>query len=325
MTVRFLSVMPRARDMRRYTDLLGEVTQRSEQSGFDGVLFFAGTGALLDPWITASRVLAETRLTPLIAVNPIYMHPFTAAQMVHSLTHLYGRRVSLNFITGTALSDLEAMGDPLSHDDRYARLREYVRIMTGVLESPRPLTFDGRFYSARRLQLQPSLPEELRPLLYLAGSSPAAGEVREEVGARGLQMLPPVWSGPAGLSQAVHFGVVTRSSADEAWKSAQERFPENDEAAKLASAALGNTDSAWKRKLFADVTEKEPEYWLRPLHTFQADCPYLVADHDRLMETLIDLHGAGVDTFLIDVPADSAEFFEMARVIREFRRRLGSS
>ena len=47
------------------------------------------------------------------------MHPYTAAKMVATLAHLYGRRVYLNLIAGGYRNDLKALGDTAEHDDRY--------------------------------------------------------------------------------------------------------------------------------------------------------------------------------------------------------------
>ena len=75
-----------------------------------GMLIFQGNDVFIEPLITAQFLLAETkRLSPFIALNPIYMHPFTAAKMIASLTLLYGRKIYLNLITGTATSYLESM------------------------------------------------------------------------------------------------------------------------------------------------------------------------------------------------------------------------
>ena len=67
---------------------------------------------------SAHTAIARTeRLSPLIAVNPIYMHPFSAAEFMSSYVQMFGRKVYLDMITGTALDYLEAMKDAVLHDD----------------------------------------------------------------------------------------------------------------------------------------------------------------------------------------------------------------
>ena len=140
----------------------------------------------------AQHIMAgTTRSSPLIAVNPVYMHPFTAAKFVSSFAQLYGRKVYLNMITGTAVSDLQGLGDEQSHADRYVRLGEFVALMRQLLASPRPVNFEGRFYRASNLQLRPRLPTELMPEFLIAGQSEAAQRVAKETGCIKMQMLPP--------------------------------------------------------------------------------------------------------------------------------------
>jgi alkanesulfonate monooxygenase SsuD/methylene tetrahydromethanopterin reductase-like flavin-dependent oxidoreductase (luciferase family) len=57
--------------------------------------------SLVDPWLVAQLVIqATTTLCPLVAVQPVYLHPYAAAKMVATLGHLHGRRVYLNMLAG---------------------------------------------------------------------------------------------------------------------------------------------------------------------------------------------------------------------------------
>ena len=95
-----------------------------------GVLFFEGNDTYVQPWLAAAALASTTKsLCPLVAVNPIYMHPYTAAKMVTSLAYLHGRKTYLNMITGTALSYLDALHDKLDKEQRYDRLREYAEVI----------------------------------------------------------------------------------------------------------------------------------------------------------------------------------------------------
>ena len=50
-------------------------------------------------WPLTPPVLDTKNLCPLVAVNPVYMHPFAAAKMVSSFALMYQRKVYLNMIT----------------------------------------------------------------------------------------------------------------------------------------------------------------------------------------------------------------------------------
>src|SRR5215475_13692905 len=128
--LRVFPAISRNRDPANYVGELMRVVHFAEKNGFEGILLFEGNDVFVGPWAMAQHIMANTaRSSPLIAVNPVYMHPFTAAKSVASLAQLYGRKVYLNMITGTAVSDLEGLGDGLSHADRYARLGEFVTIV----------------------------------------------------------------------------------------------------------------------------------------------------------------------------------------------------
>ena len=47
---------------------------------------------IVDPWLVSQTVIASTtRLAPLVAVQPVYMHPYSVAKMVSTLAYLHGR------------------------------------------------------------------------------------------------------------------------------------------------------------------------------------------------------------------------------------------
>jgi len=70
-----------------------EVARWSEQNGCKGILVYSDN-SMLDPWIVSERILQVTEtLCPLVAVQPIYMHPYAAAKMVATPGFLYGRGI----------------------------------------------------------------------------------------------------------------------------------------------------------------------------------------------------------------------------------------
>ena len=181
--------------------------------------------------------------SPPIAVNPIYMHPFTAAKFVSSYVQMFGRKVYLNMITGTALNYLEAMKEAVSHDERYNRLGEYIVLMQRLLESTSPVTFNGKYYQVKDLSLLPGVPPGLRPEFLLSGQSDAARQVAAEVGAIGTQMLGPQFERGLNDAKAMNFGVLTRPTTEEAWAVAHETFPEDEEEQMIQELSMQNTDS----------------------------------------------------------------------------------
>jgi len=110
--LRIFPVTPRGQDRAKYLDDIRLVGRFGDSIGFAGMLLFTGNDSLMEPWTAAHYVLANTKsMSPLIAVNPVYMHPFTVAKMISSMAALYNRQIYLNLVTGTAISDLHSLGD----------------------------------------------------------------------------------------------------------------------------------------------------------------------------------------------------------------------
>jgi alkanesulfonate monooxygenase SsuD/methylene tetrahydromethanopterin reductase-like flavin-dependent oxidoreductase (luciferase family) len=68
---------------------LGERMNLCEAAGCEGTLVYTDNG-LVDRWLVSLAIIAATeRICPLIAVQAVYMHPYTAAKMAarsHSCT-----------------------------------------------------------------------------------------------------------------------------------------------------------------------------------------------------------------------------------------------
>ena len=140
-----------------YLDTLIQVARWSERAGCTGSLIYTDN-SLVDPWLVAQTVIQNTRsLCPLVAVQPVYMHPYAVAKMVATLGRLYGRRVYLNMVAGGFKNDLAALNDSTPHDRRYERLVEYTAIIQRLLDGGAPVTLEGEFYRVKNLVLIPAL------------------------------------------------------------------------------------------------------------------------------------------------------------------------
>ena len=123
-----------------YRAAVQDVARWSEDAGCVGTLVYADNG-LVDPWLVAQLLVTSTeRLVPLVAVQPVYMHPYSVARMVSSLGFLHGRRIDLNMIAGGFRNDLDALDDHVPHDRRYDRLREYVDVVAPQQRGGAPIT-----------------------------------------------------------------------------------------------------------------------------------------------------------------------------------------
>jgi alkanesulfonate monooxygenase len=326
--LRVYSTCPQSKDVdaAEYADRVADVARWSEEAGCHGILVYTDNG-IADPWLVAQRVIeATTELRPLVAVQPVYMHPYSVAKMVASLAYLHGRAVDLNMLAGGFRNDLLALGDETPHDDRYKRTVEYTLIVTGLLNGE-TVTVDGEWHRVKNLRLTPELPAELRPGLTISGSSPAGLAAAEEIGALAVRYPRPVAeeeaeSGPRPRGGVgVRVGVIARDSADDAWRVAHERFPEDRKGELKHQLAMKVSDSHWHRQLSdrESGADDESPYWLDPFNQGQTFCPYLVGTHERVGAELARYVAAGFETFILDIPPDHEELehtgaaFERAR------------
>lgn len=326
--VEVFTISPRTTEQKLYWRDIQTVARLSQQFDCTGVLIFTGNDVYVEPWIVAHYLITETEtLCPLVAVNPVYMHPFSAAKMISSLAYLYKRKVYLNLVTGTALSYLEALGDRLSHDERYERLGEYVQIISRLLSDDGLTSFDGKFYQVSNLVLLPKVPKSLLPGFLVAGQSEAAREICRSVGGVGMQMLQPGLDQSINAQTGIHFGIVTRDKEEKAWEAAKRLYPEDEAGREVLDYSMSNTDSVWKRHLkgISDDEAKLPaNYWLTPFRNLKADCPYVVGDYECVVNLLVSLIEKGIRVFVLEAPPHEEEFRHIDTAFRMAAERLAT-
>jgi alkanesulfonate monooxygenase len=312
------NLCPRDGYLRRVQD----VARWSEAAGCHGILVYTDNG-LVDPWLLSQAIVESTKtLAPLVAVQPVYMHPYSVAKLVASLSHLYGRRVCLNMVAGGFKNDLNSLNDPTPHDRRYDRLVEYTRIIQLLLETDRAVSFAGDFYQVQQLKMTPPLPPELRPEVFLSGSSDAGLAAARALGATAVMYPKPAEAyekdvPAADLRRGVRIGIVARKTDEEAWDVAWKRFPEDRKGQIAHALAMKVSDSAWHRQL-SDLGQAPPSpqnpYWLHPFQNYQTFCPYLVGGHDVVAREVARYIRLGHFSFILDVPPDEEELDHIAAV-----------
>jgi alkanesulfonate monooxygenase len=322
-------ISPRTTGLDAYWNDVHNTIRWSEQHECTGMLIFTGNDVYLDPFSVAQFLLERTkRLSPLIAVNPVYCHPFTAARMIASLAFIYRRKIFLNMVTGTALSHLESLGDSLTHDARYERIGEYISIIKALTSNPRPLSVDGRVYKTCNLQLPFCISPELKPEFVLAGQSSAAQSVCETTGATGMEMLSSKLDHGVNRGRGIHFGVVTRPEKDQAWQVARRLYPCESDARTILDLSMLNTDSVWKMRMKYEADQPsvcESGYWLEPFRNCRADCPYFIGSYQEVAALISQLVRCGAEMFIMDIPAVEEEYFHVSRAFKLAQVSLDSS
>jgi alkanesulfonate monooxygenase len=314
------STCPQSKDLPAsvYRKRVREVAEWSDRAGYRGVLIYTDN-QLIDPWLVAQLVIESTRqLCPLVAVQPVYTHPYTAAKLVTSFAHLYGRRIFLNMVAGGFRLDLHALGDDAEHDDRYARLVEYTTLVRRLLRGER-VTARGRFYAVENLSLTPPLPQGLFPGIFVSGSSEAGVDAARAIGATAVKYPKPpheeVSTAADGAGIGMRVGIIARDDDSAAWRAARARFPEDRKGQIVHALAMKVSDSQWHQqlsKLGAKPPSAENPYWLGPFENYKTFCPYLVGSYSTVAVELARYIGLGFQTFIVDIPLDEEELHHTA-------------
>ncbi|MDB5292180.1 MAG: putative Alkanesulfonate monooxygenase [Phycisphaerales bacterium] len=311
---------PAGRGRQEFVEHVAAVARWSEEAGCRGILVYTDN-SLLDPWLISQLILQNTRrICPLVAVQPVYMHPYAVAKMVASLGHLYDRRIHLNMVAGGFTNDLAALCDATPHDRRYDRMVEYTTIIQRLLADPAPVTYRGEFYKVNDLKMTPPLPPALQPQVFVSGSSPAGLAAAQKLGAVAVKYpKPPGEEDPASLEgnadSGIRVGLIARETETQAWEVAHARFPADRKGQLTHQLAMKTSDSAWHRQLsdLADDTANDGSpYWLLPFQTYKTFCPYLVGSYARVAGELARYILSGYRKFILDIPAEREELSHIA-------------
>jgi alkanesulfonate monooxygenase len=310
-------------DAGAYVRQVIDVARWSEAHGCTGILVYSDNSQL-DPWLLSQVIIEHTStICPLVAVQPIYTHPYTVAKTLASIGHVFGRRVYLNMVAGGFKNDLIALNDQTPHDRRYDRIIEYVRIITDLLEG-RSVTVDGEFYRVDKLKLTPPLPPQLFPGIFVSGSSDAGLAAARAIRATAIKYPRPAAEEdprPDSLDCGIRVGIVARPTEDEAWDVARARFPEDRRGQITRQLASRVSDSVWHKQLSEPAAGDAPTspYWMVPFQNYKTMCPYLVGSYEQVGAEIGRYLGAGYRTVILDVPASADELahtvaaFEMAQ------------
>jgi alkanesulfonate monooxygenase len=324
--IEVFSTCPQSKDIEQaeYLERVGEIARWSEKAGYRGILVYTDN-SIADPWLVSQVILEQTEtLSPLVAIQPIYMHPYSVAKMITTLGFLHGRRLYLNMLAGGFKNDLLALGDDTPHDERYDRTVEYTRIVLGLLEGKEPVSIEGKYYRTENLKLTPALPPELFPGLLISGSSDAGLAAARAISATAVKYPKPpgeeVDQRSDTVDSGVRVGIVARETGEEAWRVALERFPEDRKGQIAHKLAMKVSDSSWHEQLSEigenPVSEENP-YWLGPFENYKTFCPYLVGSYERVAEEVARYIDLGFGTFILDIPPSEEELDHTAVVFRE--------
>lgn len=311
--LRLIGTCPVADSVRssaEYSSVIATTARWADEAGWEALLVYADHRQL-DPWLLAQIIIQNTRqLRPLIAVQPLYLHPFALANNILTLALLHERQVLLNMVAGGFPRDLEAFCDGTPHDRRYDRVVEYAKIVIHLLARKEPISFSGEFYRVKNLQLRARLPSALMPDLLMSGSSGAGVGAAAQLNARAIQYLRPASEYSSQMfdprvRHGTRLGIIVRDTSEEAWQTARRRYPDNPAGAAIRDYASRISDSVWVKELNREISTPEGHpYWLGPYRNAQSSCPFLVGSMSDVARELESYLRIGLRTFLLERPED---------------------
>jgi alkanesulfonate monooxygenase len=296
---------------------LGQLAKAADTLGYHSVL--TPTGAHCeDAWVVTSALIGATdRLHFLVALRPGLTSPVLAAQMASTFQRLSGGRLGLNVVIGSSSAEQRGFGDPLDHDERYARAAEYLTVFRAAVTG-KPFDHEGPYYSIVDGGL--AGPVDPVPPLYLGGSSPAAvGVAAEHADVYLTWGEPPdlVAEKIAGLREAaadrgrtLRFGirlhVITRDDAARAWADAERLIEGVDDATiALRQDSLRRLESEGQRRMLdlhggrRDRLVISPNLWAGIGLLRGGAGTALVGSHAEVAERIEEYRAIGIDEFIL--------------------------
>jgi alkanesulfonate monooxygenase len=150
------------------------LAQAHEEHGWDRVLFAYGSGSP-DPAPAAAYIASRLdRLQILLAHRPNVSYPTFAAKTFATLDQISEGRLTVHFITGGNDREQGREGDTLTKDERYARTREYIRIVKKIWTTHEPFDHEGEYYRFHDFVSDVFPVRQPRPNVSFGGSSAAA-------------------------------------------------------------------------------------------------------------------------------------------------------
>lgn len=319
--------------LRPAQEYLKEVRQHArwaDEHGFRGIVIY-NFHTSLDPLLTAQYVLSTTRqLRPMVAIQPAYMHPYSLARSIVTLTYLYQRALDLNMVAGASPADRHKIGDEVNEQEKHNRLREYIQVLQ--LMQAGSTTFHGDYFHFNNVNLQPPLAEEVKPEIYIPGSSPASCQTVQKFAHSSLLMAKPIeimqeeilrlQGNRTNLRHGMIVGIIARPTDDEAWDVVQSFSKQQDRRTRLTNRLFISQASSQQHRLNLELADQQTLFddvlWYGSAK-LGIDAPKLVGSYPKVQAALQRYIKLGITNILIDLPHEIAEYDHLSRVIELLR------
>lgn len=270
----------------------------------------------------ASYVAAITsRVGFMIAHRPGFVAPTMAARMLGQIDRLSGGRAAVHIITGANDAEMEADGDFLTKDVRYARSAEYAEILRRIWSADAPFDHEGKFYKFRRGFAEVK-PERGTMPIYWGGTSPEAVDTAgrcADVFALGIDTLEAtrtlvdsVRASAASYGRSIEFCLSTRVIVEdteaEAWASADRILAGVVKSVELIIKQSMNTVDGKPMavppklaKLLESGPVQDERLWIEITRATRGTRhgTSLVGDPEQVADAMMAYHDLGIRSFLM--------------------------
>jgi alkanesulfonate monooxygenase len=296
---------------------LGQIARSAEQLGFEAAL--TPTGAWCeDAWLVTAMLTEVTeRLKFLVAFRPGLISPTLSAQMAATFQRHSRGRLLLNVVTGGEDTEQRAYGDFLDKAQRYARCAEFLDIVARLWRGE-TVTQEGDHLQVEGARLT-ALPDPV-PDLYFGGSSGPAGPVA----ARHTDVYLTWGEPPAAVDKklrwmdglareagrnlryGIRLHVISRDTADEAWRQASRLIEGVDEAMiRKVQENLARSESEGLRRMrelhggSRDNLEVSPNLWAGVGLVRGGAGTALVGSHTEVADRIEEYARLGLSEFIL--------------------------
>ena len=291
----FLKQRVEAIEAMGFSDLL--IAQRWWGSGIDiegSSLDCLAMTALFAGWTNSINLVT--------AIHPGFFQPTAIAKWGTTLDRLTAGRWSINVTSGWNMEEFEMYGiDPLDHDQRYARSKEFIQLLRLCWEQDH-VNYRGTYYRADKLKLEPRPTHPLE--VFQGGQSPAAIDMAVDL-SDWMFLNGGSLSKISGLIDnvrrkldgrevkfALYAAPLCRTSDDQAWQEIDARLAAVDDTllAKRRSRLHSGAEGMW---------EDDAEI-LSALDSNEGYSARLIGSPDTILRRIEEFRAAGVDMLHLD-------------------------
>jgi len=302
----------------------------AEELGFDSTLIAQHTinphiedFDQLEAWSAAAALAALTsRIEIIAAIKPYLYHPVVLAKLALGIENISHGRFAINLVNAWNRPELEKAGIGFSeHDDRYAYGREWILVVSRLLQGER-VTHKGAHFDVRDYVLRPASLYRQRPTIYVGGESEPAralvadhgdvwfinGQPLEDVARLiGNVAARPRPGGAAPLRFGLSAFVVARESGAEAQAAHERLLRLAEKDAPMKAIQRQNTDP---KVVMMQTMQKTPR-----VGTNGGTAAGLVGSYDEVAARIGAFHAAGIELFMLQFQPFEAEMRRFAQEV----------